>query len=91
MTKNALWVKIDGQQVLPAFEDARGKLNGAEGEAVLDFSSVRRVDSAALSALTGFAGAAESQGVKVVLHGVNADVYRVLKLVKLAPRFTFQS
>ena len=32
---------------------------------------------------------AENQSVKVVLHGVNVDIYKVLKLIKLAARFSF--
>ena len=32
---------------------------------------------------------ADEKGVKVVLRGVNVDVYKVLKLVKLASRFSF--
>ena len=36
-----------------------------------------------------FAGIADNKGVKVVLRGVNVDVYRVFKLVKLASRFSF--
>jgi len=32
---------------------------------------------------------ADDKGVKVELRGVNVAVYRVLKLVKLASRFSF--
>ena len=32
---------------------------------------------------------ADAKTVKVVLRGVNVDVYKVLKLVKLTPRFSF--
>jgi hypothetical protein len=34
---------------------------------------------------------ADNQSVKVVLCEVNVDIYKVLKLVKLAPRFSFTS
>jgi hypothetical protein len=35
------------------------------------------------------AGAADEKAVKVALRGVHVDVYKVLKLVKLTPRFSF--
>jgi anti-anti-sigma regulatory factor len=57
----------------------------------LDFSSVQRIDAIALSAMAEFADIADSKGVKVVLRGVNVGVYKVLKLVKLASRFSFVS
>ena len=55
----------------------------------MDFSSVRRIDSNALVAMEELAGMADQKAVKVVLRGVNVDIYRVLKLMKLAPRFSF--
>jgi len=58
---------------------------------VLDFSSVRRVDPSAVRAMEGFADTADDKAVKVALRGVNVDVYKVLKLVKLASRFSFVS
>jgi hypothetical protein len=36
-----------------------------------------------------FARIADEKAVKVVLRGVNVDVYKVLKLVKLTQRFSF--
>ena len=54
-----------------------------EGEAILDFSSVRRIDPSALQAMEEFVRIADDKAVKVVLRGVNVDVYKVLKLVKL--------
>jgi ABC-type transporter Mla MlaB component len=50
-----------------------------------------RIDAIALSAMAEFADIADSKGVKVVLRGVNVGVYKVLKLVKLASRFSFVS
>jgi anti-anti-sigma regulatory factor len=52
---------------------------------------VRRIDPSALRAIEEFAGTADDKGVKVVLCGVNVDVYKVLKLMRLAPRFSFVS
>lgn len=87
----AVWLNVDEKSVLSALQEAAEKLDGAEGEVVLDFASVRRIDSSALRAMEGFASIADKKAVKVVLRGVNVDVYKVLKLVKLAPRFSFVS
>ncbi len=65
------------------------KLDGLEREVVLDFSSVRRIDPSVVRAMEELAGIAEDKGVKVALRGLNVDVYKVLKLVKLASRFIF--
>lgn len=80
---------IDGERVVPALQEAGAKLDNADGEVVLDFSSVCRIDPAALRALEQLAGTADAKTVKLALRGVNVDVYKVLKLVKLAPRFSF--
>lgn len=61
-------------------QEALGKLDSARGELVLDFSSVRRIDSSELRALENLAKVAEEKSVKVALKGVNVDVYKVLKL-----------
>jgi len=89
MPINAVWLKIDGERVVPDLQLALEKLDRAEGEAALDFSSVRRLDAGALKTLEKLAGIADDKAVKVALYGVNVDIYRVLKLTKLAPRFSF--
>lgn len=89
MPVNAVWLKIDGERVVGALQDALEKLDGAGDELVLDFSSVRRIDPSALRAMETLAGAADDKAAKVALRGVNVDIYRVLKLMKLVPRFSF--
>ena len=59
-----------------------------EGEAVLDFSSIRRIDTSGVRALEDLVRLADAKSVKVVLRGVNVDVYKVLKLMKLTRRFS---
>jgi len=49
-----------------------------------------RMDAGAINALDDLAVAAGQKGVKVVLHAVNVDVYKVLKLVKLTSRLSFR-
>ena len=82
-------LNIDEKRVVLDLQAAGGNLDCAQGEAVLDFSSVRRIDSGALQALEGFARVAQEKAVKIVLRGVSVDVYKVLKLAKLAHRFSF--
>lgn len=89
MSAIALFLNMDEKRVVAALQEAAGTLDRAQGEAVLDFRSIRRIDSAVLQALEDFARAADDKKVKVVLRGVNVDVYKVLKLVKLTQRFSF--
>ena len=89
MVKTA--VNIEEARAALALEEAGEGLDGAEGEAVLDFSAVLRVDASTLRALEELARIAEKKAVKVILRGVNVDVYKVLKLVKLTRRFSFVS
>lgn len=89
MAMTAVFLNIDDRCVVSALKDAGEKLDSAQGETALDFSSVLRVDSSALRALEEFARLADEKAVKVVLRGVNVDVYKVLKLMKLTRRFSF--
>ena len=89
MTMNAEWLEIDGERVVTALQVAREALDSAQNDVVLDFSSVRRIDPSALRAMEKLAGIADEKAVKVVLRGVNVDIYKVLKLVKLTSRFSF--
>lgn len=91
MAMIAVWLKVEEERVVQALQEASEKLDGIEGEVTLDLSSVRRIDPSEVRAMAEFAGMAEDKSVKVVLRGVNVDVYKVLKLVKLASRFSFVS
>lgn len=88
MTTIDLWVEIDGNRVAQALHEAGEKLDSAGGDIYLDFSAVRRVDPSALQAMEELAAVADVKSVKVVLRGVNVDVYKVFKLARLAPRFS---
>ena len=89
MAMIAVFLNIDETRVIPALREAGEKLDGTEGEAVLDFSSVLRIDSGMVRAIEDLVRLADEKAVKVVLRGVNVDVYKVLKLMKLTRRFTF--
>jgi anti-anti-sigma regulatory factor len=89
MKTNAVWVKVDPERMVQVLKkDAVEKLAGAE-DVVLDFSSVLRIDASAVDALEDLARLAGDRSANVALLGVNLDVYKVLKLVKLTPRFSF--
>ena len=90
MTMNAVYIKVDPERIVHALrEEAVEKVNGADGEVILDFSSVLRIDSNAAGAMEELAVLAGDRSVKVVLRGVNVGIYRVLKLLKLTGRFRF--
>src|ERR1035438_9258381 len=69
MTMNAEWIEIDGERVVQGLQAARETLDTAQGDVVLDFSSVRRIDPNALRAMEKLAGLADGKTVKVVLRG----------------------
>ncbi|MFI5115158.1 MAG: STAS domain-containing protein [Terriglobales bacterium] len=89
MTRNGEWLEIDGERVVQGLQAAREALDSAHSDVVLDFSAVHRIDPNALRAMEELAGLADGKAVKVVLRGVNVDIYKVLKLVKLTSRFSF--
>ena len=89
MATNVASIEIDKQRVSESLRNALANMESAGQELVLDFSSVNRIDAGALSALAELAGAAEGKGVTVALSGVSMELYRVLKLTRLAPRFSY--
>jgi anti-anti-sigma regulatory factor len=84
------FVKIDGERMADALQETGKRLDSANSEVVLDFSSVCRIDPSALRALKELADIADEKAVTLELRGVGVNVYKVLKLAKLAPRFLFE-
>jgi len=70
-------------------ESLREAAKDAKSELALDFGSIKRLDSEAVAALRELADCAERKNIRVVLYSVNVDLYKVLKLVNLTPRFSF--
>lgn len=89
MAMIAAWIKIDEGRILQSLQEAGERLDSVEGEVVLDFSSVRRVDAGDLRALEDLMNRADDKSIKVGLRGVNVNIYKVFKLVNLASRFSF--
>ncbi len=85
----AVWLKLASDNLADDLLDACERLESADEEVVLDLSSVRRIDPAAITAIDHLAACADELGVRVVLRGVNIEVYKVLKLTKLTPHFSF--
>jgi anti-anti-sigma regulatory factor len=84
MATNVVAMEIEGDHLLPTLKDAHERLAEVEGELILGFSSVRRIDAGGLRSIEELASLAEQKSVKLVLRGVNVDVYKVLKLANLA-------
>ena len=91
MTMIAEFQKIDERNVSGSLEQTAQTLDGAVQELALDFSALRRIDSRSLRALEELARKAEEKKIKVTLRGVNVDLYKTFKLIKLASRFSFVS
>jgi len=91
MATLAVMIKIDGEHVLQGLHEAQQKLENADGELVLDFSAVKRIEPAALREMESLATAADGKKMKIALRGATVDVYKVLKLARLTSRFGFMN
>jgi anti-anti-sigma regulatory factor len=86
MSTDDAWLTIDGD--LPqSLRQARERLDSAG--LVLDFTAVRRLEPGGIEALELLAARAHDKGIRVVLTGVSVEVYKVLKLTRLAERLSF--
>ena len=89
MTTNAEWIRIAAERVAAGIEEA-AKVRAAQGEVVLDFAAVPRIDAQGVAALEQLAALAAEKPPTVVLHAVRSDIYKVLKLLRLADAFAFE-
>ena len=80
---------IDGEHVAQQVIDIRAKLATEGPEVLLDFFLAQSLDPAGIRALEELAGAADIEHAKIVLRGVNIEMYKVLKLAGLSDKFTF--
>ena len=88
MTMTAMVLEICAENIVDCLQEARMKLDGG-GETILDFSALQRIDPQALRLMEELVDLATEKDVTIALHGVNVDIYKVLKLVKLAPKLSF--
>lgn len=91
MATIAVWLKLEEERLAQDLQAACARLHSADGEVVVDLSAVRRIDPDGIAAIERLADQAEELRVRLLLRGVNVEVYKVLKLAKLAPRFVFVS
>jgi anti-anti-sigma regulatory factor len=70
-------------------QEAIEKVKSGDGEVILDFASVSRIDTGMVRELEELSALAAARSARVQLRAVNADIYRVLKQLKLAERFCF--
>jgi anti-anti-sigma regulatory factor len=89
MVASPVVVNIDEQRLALALEQAAKQLESGVNEISVDFSAVRRIDASHARKLEGLAHS--EKGVKIILCGVNVDVYKTLKLLKLTNHFLFVS
>jgi ABC-type transporter Mla MlaB component len=90
MATNVVPQKIEAGQLLPLLAAARRQFDNGAKEILLDFSSVRRIDANGLRATEEFIRLADEKAVKLTLRDVNVEVYKVLKLQKLAARVSYE-
>ncbi len=80
---------LERDDIARTIRQCREQLESADGPLVLDLSALRRIDPQLLGAIEELAVAPKRKDVKIALRGVNAGVYKVLKLMKLASRFSY--
>ncbi len=89
MPITAVPLRVDPARVDESLLELRAQLAAGNIAPVLDFSSVLRIDARALQSLEALVTLADAKSATIGLCGVNVEIYKVLKLVKLAPRFSF--
>lgn len=82
--------RIDSAGIASLLQQATEELQRKKQDVQVEFASVRRIDPHSLCTLEQLAEDAEKKKVTVTLHSVNVDVYKVIKLAQLAPRFLFK-
>lgn len=85
----AITPHTDEARTLEILSEAAQKLATGNGDIILDFSAVRRLDVELLHGLEDVVGIAGQKAAKITLRNVNIDVYKVLKLMKLTRRLSF--
>jgi anti-anti-sigma factor len=79
---------IDQRNMVATLDNAAKKME-SESQIALDVSGVARVDSPGLRALQDLVHKAGEKNVKVVLRGMNINVYKTLQLAHLTRSFSF--
>ena len=80
---------IDEEHIAQQLNEIREKLPTEEPEVLLDFFLAQTLNPADIRALEDLAGAADASNARIVLRGVNVEMYKVLKLAGLCDKFSF--
>lgn len=91
MTTTVISMDIDERRATAALQELSDKLDAASGKIILDFAAVHRIHASVLRGLEELAHAADQKGLAIVLRCVGLNAYRVLKLVRLTRRFSFEN
>ena len=73
----------------PLLKAAMERLDGGHDDVMLDLSGVGLLEPQALRAFEQLAQKCREKSTRVLVHGVNIRVYKVLKTVRLADQFSF--
>ena len=84
----AMLVNLEDGTLAAALEEVSGRLENGGRHLVLDFSSVERLSTAEVHAIDEFTRTADEKGVKVIIRGLDVELYRALKLAKLPVRLS---
>jgi anti-anti-sigma regulatory factor len=80
---------IDGEHIVQQLNDICRQLGSEGPEVLLDFFLAQTLDTEGIRALEELAAGAGNENAKVVLRGVNIEMYKVMKLAGLSDKFTF--
>ena len=87
-TTAAEFCKLQPGRVAECLREAGKTLGETHGALILDFSEVGRIAPEDLQALEKLAAQETANPGCVALRGLSVDVYKVLKLSRLASRFS---
>jgi len=92
MSTSTTLFRISASDVARSLGEARGVAAGTEStELLLDFSSVRRLEPADVTALAELSAAAAERELRLTARAVSVSVYKVIKLAGLSEAVSFMS
>ena len=91
MINDELLFQVEDSRQAALLQEVRAKLRVCGLQVALDFSRLKRIDAGGLGVLETLAEDAEAKSVKIKIHSANVDVYKALKLAKLAHHFSFSN
>jgi anti-anti-sigma regulatory factor len=86
--KTPTYLEVDADNPAAVLQAACENLESGD-EVTLDLGRAR-IGTVALRGLEALAQAADKKTAKITLRGVNVEVYKVLKLARLASRFSYE-